>query len=359
MAYAPQGNKQELKRAKRQVANVIDLRKCMGCQTCTVACKNLWTKRPGTEHMRWMNVSTYPGKLYPRDVEKKGGGRRDGVPQKGELTTFVDCGDNFSFNHDEVYNQGKGQTVHFKPMNSKGEDPEWGYNWDEDEGGGSGLNPYFFYFPKKCNHCSNPACVDACTHNALYKREEDGIVVLDQERCRGDRHCIQACPYKAIYYNPLTEKSEKCVFCFPRVEVGIAPACDRQCPGRTRHFGYLDDENSDVYKLVKKWKVALPLHPEYGTEPNVYYIPPWSPRAYAEDGSITDEMRIPTELLEGLFGPEVKRVLATLDAERQKKMNKQESELMDILISRDWHSMFGGFTEDPLIQARMGGKSKG
>jgi nitrate reductase beta subunit len=105
--------------------------------------------------------------------------------------------------------------------------------------------------------------------------------------------------------------------------------------------------------------VALPLHPEYGTEPNVYYIPPWSPRAYAADGSITDEMRIPTELLEGLFGPEVKRVLATLDAERQKKMNKQESELMDILISRDWHSMFGGFTEDPLIQARMGGKSKG
>jgi hypothetical protein len=65
------------------------------------------------------------------------------------------------------------------------------------------------------------------------------------------------------------------------------------------------------------------------------------------------------ELLEGLFGPEVKRVMATLDAERQKKMNKQESELMDILISRDWHEMYGGFTKEPVIQARVGGNTKG
>ena len=62
MANVPKGNKQDLKRAKRQLATVIDLNKCVGCQTCTVACKNLWTTRPGTEQMRWANVTTYPGK---------------------------------------------------------------------------------------------------------------------------------------------------------------------------------------------------------------------------------------------------------------------------------------------------------
>lgn len=351
MTYAPKGTKKELKHSTRQLATVIDLRKCLGCQTCVVACKNLWTKRPGTEHMRWMNVTTYPGKGYPRDWEQKGGGYRDGEAQLGELTTMVDCGDNFKFNHDEVYNQGKGQTAHFKPVNSQGQDPDWGYNWDEDQGGGSWPNPYFFYFPRNCNHCTNSACIDACAHNAIYKREQDGIVVIDQERCRGDRHCIQACPYKAIHFNPVTEKSEKCILCFPRVELGIAPACNRQCPGRTRHFGYLDDIDSHVHKLVKIWKVALPLHPEYGTEPNVYYVPPWSPRAYAEDGSITNERRIPMELLRDMFGPAVDTAFATLDAEREKKKNKQPSELMDILISRNWSDMFGGFDGTPTVQA--------
>lgn len=359
MTYAPKGTKQELKHASRQLATVIDLRKCLGCQTCVVACKNLWTKRPGTEHMRWMNVTTYPGKGHPRDVEKKGGGYRDGKPQKGVLTTMVDCGDHLRFNHDEVYNQGKGQTAHLRPVNSQGQDPEWGYNWDEDQGGGAWPNPYFFYFPRMCNHCSNPACVDACTRGALYKREQDGVVVLDQERCRGDRHCIEACPYKAIYFNPVTEKSEKCILCYPRLEAGVANACNRQCPGRTRHFGYLDDSDNHVHKLVRKWKVALPLHPEYGTQPNVYYIPPWSPRALDLDGGITEEMRIPLDVLEGLFGPDVKSAIATLDAERQKKMDRQPSELMDILISRDWHSMFGGFTNSPLVQGVTSAAKKG
>lgn len=358
MAYAPKGSKADLKRASRQLATVIDLRKCMGCQTCVAACKKLWTQRPGTEHMRWMNVSTYPGKGYPRDWEKKGGGRRDGRPQPGELPTFVDTGDHFRFNHDEVFNQGKGQTVHLKPVNAQGEDPEWGYNWDEDEGGGHWPNGFFFYLPRKCNHCTNPVCIDACPNNAIYKREQDGIVVLDQSRCRGHRHCVESCPYKAITFNPVTERSEKCIMCFPRVEQGIAPACNRQCPGRTRHFGYLDDIDSHVHKLVRKWKVALPMHPEYGTEPNIYYIPPWSPRAFDSEGAITNEMRIPIEELERLFGPEVRMALETLRIEREKKMNKEPSELMDILISRNWSDMFGGFTASPLTESPEPGEEE-
>lgn len=75
MAYAPQGaSKEELKSYTRHIANIIDLNKCMGCQTCSSACKSLWTSREGTEQMRWMNVSTYPGAGYPRNYEEMGGG---------------------------------------------------------------------------------------------------------------------------------------------------------------------------------------------------------------------------------------------------------------------------------------------
>ncbi|MCC7413814.1 MAG: respiratory nitrate reductase subunit beta [Gammaproteobacteria bacterium] len=360
MTYAPNGTKGELRASKRQLATVIDLNKCMGCQTCVVACKNLWTVREGTDHMRWMNVTTYPGKGYPRDYEHKGGGFRDGVPQTGALTTMADCGDSFRFNHDAVLYEGKGSSVWMHPVGSDGKPPEWGYNWDEDSGGGEFPNAFRFYLPRMCNHCTHPACIDACPNNALYKRDEDGIVLLDQERCRGHRHCIEACPYKAIYFNPVTEKSEKCILCFPRVEKHVAPACNRQCPGRTRAFGFLDDEDGQVHQLVRKWRVALPLHPEYGTEPNVYYVPPWSPFAYAGDGSLTEQMRIPLALLEELFGPDVHRALKVLADEREKKRRREDSELMDILISRTWEDRYAEFTAAPLEPhvAGTGGKPK-
>lgn len=350
MTYAPKGPKEKLKFARRQLATVIDLTKCLGCQTCVIACKTLWTSREGTEHMRWMNVTTYPGKGYPRGYEQKGGGFRNGEPNKGALPTMADSGDNFQFNHEEVLRKGKGQSVHLQPLGISGQTPDWGYNWDEDSGGGEWPNAFRFYLPRMCNHCSNPACLEACPRNALYKREEDGIVLLDQERCDGYRHCVEACPYKAVYFNPITETSEKCILCYPRVEKNIAPACSRQCPGRTRAFGFLDDKNGQVYKLVKKWQVAIPLHPEFGTEPNVFYIPPWSPRAYGADGTLTDKMRIPMSLLEGLFGRAVHRALAIMEEEHTKKLKKQESELMDILISRVWQDRFGQFTEPPLAQ---------
>ncbi len=352
MTYVPgpNGTKAELRKSKRQVCTIIDLNKCIGCQLCVVGCKNLWTKRSGTEHMRWMNVSTHPGKGYPRDYEKKGGGFHKGEPQPGELTNMVDCGDYLQFNQKEVFFSGKGSSVHLKPTDSKGKDPTWGYNWDEDVGAGEWPNPYFFYMPRKCNHCSNPACLSACPRNAIYKREEDGIVVVDQERCDGHRHCVKACPYGAIYFNPVKEKSEKCIMCYPRVEKGIAPACDRMCTGRTRAFGYLDDKEGQIYKLVKKWKVALPLHPEKGTSPNVYYVPPLGSRGFAEDGSITDETRVPAEEMERLFGKRVHRSLKTQREEREKVRKGGKSELIDILISKVWRDRFGDFTKDPVEQ---------
>ena len=340
--------KQELKSSKRQLATVIDLNKCMGCQTCTVACKNLWTQRAGTEHMRWANVATCPGKGYPREWESKGGGfDTEGRPQPGQLTTMVDCGDNFQFNHHEVFSSSGARGTKLEPRSTSGEAPSWGYNWDEDQGKGDWPNPYFFYMPRKCNHCSNAPCIDACSRNAIRKRE-DGIVVIDQDRCEGHRHCIEACPYSMIYFNPVTQKSEKCIDCFPRVEQGIAPACNRQCVGRTRAYGYLDDSDSQVHKLVTKWKVALPLHPEFGTEPNVFYVPPMSPLAYDADGRLTEAGRLPIEVLEGYFGPAVRRALDTILEERERRKRGEPSELMDLLISRRWHDRFAEFTHEPV-----------
>jgi DMSO reductase family type II enzyme iron-sulfur subunit len=341
-------SKQQLMASDRQLATVIDLNKCMGCQSCVVACKNLWTEREDAHHMRWMSVATAPGSLYPRDFEKKGGGYdQQGNIQAGELPSMVDSGDAFTFNHQEVLYEGNAQNKKLEPTSALGGAPEWGYNWEEDQGKGEWPNPYFFYMPRKCNHCSQPACVDACSRNAIYKRE-DGIVLIDQDKCEGHRHCVAACPYKMIFFNPVTQKSEKCIECFPRIDQNIASACNRQCPGRTRAFGFLDDTSSLVHRLVTEFKVAIPLHPEYGTSPNVYYVPPMSPQAFDDNNELTDEMRIPDSVLESYFGLDVHKALAILLAEREKKKQGQASELMDLLISRKWQDRFAEFTNHPV-----------
>ena len=77
-------------------------------------------------------------------------------------------------------------------------------------------NVFMFYLPRLCEHCLNPACVASCPSGALYKREEDGIVLVDQERCRGWRFCVSGCPYKKVYFNWKTGRSEKCLFCYPQ-----------------------------------------------------------------------------------------------------------------------------------------------
>ncbi len=168
---------------------------------------------------------------------------------------------------------------------------------------------YYFYLPRICNHCTHPACLEACPRQAIEKREEDGIVLINEDRCRGYRFCMEACPYKKIYFNHARKVAQKCIFCFPRIEQGVANACARQCPGRVRFVGYRDDQNGPIYKLVDKWKVAMPLHPEYGTEPNVFYVPPLAPPRFDENGDIDESKpRIPNEYLVSLFGPRVLEV---------------------------------------------------
>ncbi|MEO8444106.1 MAG: 4Fe-4S dicluster domain-containing protein [Gammaproteobacteria bacterium] len=321
----------------RQVAMVIDLNKCIGCQACTAACKSLWTDEPGQEYMLWNNVETKPGRGYPKEWEAKGAksGWKNGKLQLGELHAQEDFGHPVQLNVDEVYFKGAGGHLEAdKPLT-------YGSNWDEDSSSGEYPNNYHFYLPRLCNHCTKPACLEACPVRAIYKREQDGIVLVDQDKCQGFRQCNKACPYDKVYFNFVKGKSQKCIFCFPRVEQGVAPACARQCPGRLRFVGFLEDDGGPIAKLVYEWKVALPLHPEFGTQPNVYYVPPMLPSRFDEAGDFDEsEPRVPMEYLRYLFGPEVDQALVTLHAEMERKQEGKSSELMDLLIAREWKSLF-------------------
>jgi complex iron-sulfur molybdoenzyme family reductase subunit beta len=308
----------------------MDLNKCLGCQTCTIACKKLWTDRDGTGYMYWNNVETRPGMGYPRQWDRIGGGWKNGQLQPSPLPSMDDYGHAWEFNYEQRLYEGKKKPVMPSPT------PTSGVNWDEDVGGMNGEENYYFYLPRICNHCTYPACLEACPRKAIYKRDEDGIVVIDQERCQGYRYCIKACPYKKIYYNEVTGKSEKCIFCYPRLEKGEVNACAAQCPGRLRFVGLLDDPESPVHKLVLVHRVALPLFPEKGTQPNVFYVPPFNPPKRANyDKSILEDPRVPLDYLIYLFGPEVRGVITRLEAELKRAQSGGRSELLQLLIGRD------------------------
>jgi nitrate reductase beta subunit len=180
--------------------------------------------------------------------------------------------------------------------------------------------------------------VAACPSGAIYKRAEDGVVLVNEQNCRGWRMCVAACPYKKVYNNWTTGKSEKCILCFPRLEAGEASGCAHSCVGRIRYQGVLlydagripsgaavpDEElieslldtildphdpaviaaaeesgvpfgwvkaaqASPVYKFVKEWRIALPIHPEYRTMAMMFYVPPLSPLVNAvEDGGLVN-----------------------------------------------------------------------
>ena len=331
--------------AKRQMAMVLDLNKCIGCHTCSVACKTLWTREEGQEYMLFNTVNTMPGLGTPKNWEHMGGGFPGGEAQLGTMPTTKAFGEAWEYNHNEVFYGGKGQSVH---LQIQGDQPEWGPNWDEDQGAGEFPNSYFFYLPRVCNHCTHPACLEACPRQAIVKREEDGVVVVNEDRCRGFRFCMEACPYKKIYFNHVKQVSLKCIFCYPRLEQGVAQACARQCPGRVRFVGYKDDQNAPIWKLVEKWKVAIPLHPEFGTEPNVFYVPPFGPARFDANGDLDhSKPRIPDEYLVSLFGEKALTALETLKAEREKVRQGGKSELMDLLIAYRWNDMFGGFDVNP------------
>ena len=171
-------------------------------------------------------------------------------------------------------------------------------------------NGWMFYLARICNHCDSPACLAACPRKAIYKREEDGIVLVDQERCRGYQECVKACPYKKVFFNVINRASEKCIGCFPRVEQGNVALCVESCIGKIRMHGFLSTqeeprEDNPLDYIVKIRKLALPCYPQFGTGPNVFYIPP---------------VHVPDPFLEQLFGPgveEAKEMYRNLKDDKQ------------------------------------------
>ena len=289
----------EESRPQRQVAYVFDTNKCIACQTCTIACKSTWTSGTGEEYMLWNNVETKPYGFYPsgwdmRLLDLLGDTGWDGGTYTGK-TVF------------EAAPAGE-RMLGWYP-----ESEHWSYpNLGEDEPYGAAEqgthipdlphSMWFFYMPRICNHCTYPACLAACPRQAIYKRPEDGIVLVDQDRCRGYQECVRGCPYKKPMFNNTTRVSEKCIACYPLVEQGIQPRCVTSCIGKIRVFGFVSppdaepDPTNPIDFLVRVKKVALPLYPQFGTEPNVYYVPP---------------IHVPPDYLNQMFGPGVDAAIDT------------------------------------------------
>lgn len=146
------------------------------------------------------------------------------------------------------------------------------------------------YLPVNCQHCENPPCSKACPVGATYKRNEDGIVIQDYDKCIGCRMCMVACPYNARSFNwskpeyyvdhalgdidaPVHQYNvvEKCTFCVNRIARGEKPACMELCPGRARYWGDLDDPNSEVSKAIHG-RNYVKLLEEKGTKPSIFYL---------------------------------------------------------------------------------------
>lgn len=392
-------------KVRAQIGKVLNLDKCIGCHTCSVTCKNVWTSREGMEYAWFNNVETKPGIGYPKDWENQkqwNGGwerQRNGriKPKMGgkwrllakifanpDMPEIDDYYEPFTFDYEHLQNAPEMKAMPTARPRSlisgeRMEKIEWGPNWEEILGGefskrskdsnfdgiqkemyGEFENTFMMYLPRLCEHCLNPTCVAACPSGSIYKREEDGIVLIDQEKCRGWRMCVSGCPYKKIYYNWNSGKSEKCTFCYPRIEAGQPTVCSETCVGRIRYLGVMlydadrieqaasvEDEQdlyqaqldifldpndpevieqarkdgipeawlesarkSPVYKMAMEWKVAFPLHPEYRTLPMVWYVPPLSPiNAAASAGQLdmidgmpdVRSLRIPLRYLANLL----------------------------------------------------------
>ncbi len=384
---------------KAQMAMVMNLDKCIGCHTCSIPCKHVWTSRRGTEYMWYNDVETKPGVGYPRRWEDQEHFRGGWVLKNGKLTLAAggriekflkifhnpdlphldDYYEPFTYTYESLVKSPpvKHQPV-ARPKSMITDDYmqiDWGPNWEDDLAGVNTTgrddvnfknldhemylrfqNVFMFYLPRICEHCLNPSCVGSCPSGALYKRSEDGIVLVDQERCRGWRYCVSGCPYKKVYFNWASGRSEKCIFCYPRIEAGLPTMCAESCVGRIRYVGVLlydaerikqaasteDDrgiyaahlsmfmnpndpeviasalengvsknfiaaaQQSPVYKLAVDWKLAFPPHPEFRTLPMVWYVPPLSPiihYAEQEKGGTEDidSMRIPVAYLANLL----------------------------------------------------------
>jgi Fe-S-cluster-containing dehydrogenase component len=166
--------------------------------------------------------------------------------------------------------------------------------------GGAAAQPAMtVHFPRSCLHCETPACVTVCPTGASFKRAEDGIVLIDEDKCIGCKLCSWACPYGAREYSEVEGVMKKCTLCIDRIdnphlpEEERQPACVQACPTRARHFGDLGDPDSDVSRLVAE-RGGVALMPELGYEPVNRYLPP-RPRRGGDPAEATPAQAAPTD----------------------------------------------------------------
>jgi len=127
-----------------------------------------------------------------------------------------------------------------------------------------------FFVPKLCNQCDKPPCVQVCPVGATYQAA-DGVVLVDRTWCIGCGYCIMACPYGMRFFHPQFHVAEKCNFCYHRINKGMRPACVLACPEGARRIGNIKDPDDPVAKVIMTQRVTI-HKPEYGTNPQVYYI---------------------------------------------------------------------------------------
>ncbi len=423
-------------KVRAHITMVMNLDKCIGCHTCSVTCKNVWTNRPGAQYIWFNNVETKPGEGYPRrweDQDKYKGGwvlnkkgklqLRSGTKLQKlaniffnpNLPTLDDYYEPWTYDYEHLIDAPaqEHQPVARPVSRVTGKDTsiDWGPNWEDDLAGGPEAtmadpnvhgeleqkvrtdyeHVFMMYLPRICNHCLNTTCMASCPSGSIYKREEDGIVLVDQDSCRGWRMCVSGCPYKKVFFNWQSGKAEKCTMCFPRIEAGQPTVCSETCVGRIRYMGVLlydadrieeaagttderglvdaqlslildpDDpavqeqaladgvppewiqaaRRSPTYALIKRFGVALPLHPEFRTLPMVWYVPPLSPitSMFEGDGAEADpddvfpaieQMRIPIEYLANMFAAgDSERIRVILRKLAAMRMYMREHELLD------------------------------
>lgn len=205
--------------SSKKLGLVIDLDTCVGCHACAVACKE-WNSG---------------GIAAPLTDTDPYGAEPDGV----------------WFNRVHSYNVVNAESGQAMTLN----------------------------FPRSCLHCDTPACVTVCPTGASYKRESDGIVLVDEDKCIGCKLCSWACPYGAREYSETEGVMKKCTLCVDRIynehipESMRQPACVQACPTRARHFGDLGDEDSAVSQLVRE-RDGVALLPQLGYAPVNRYLPP-------------------------------------------------------------------------------------
>ena len=254
--------------SSRKLGLVIDLDTCVGCHACAVACKQ-WNDGgqfgplPDEDPYGADPIGVWFNRVHTYEVTSQAAER---LPARSA-----------PFPHDP----DPAPMAQDRPFDLRG------LRASEREGSAMTV-----HFPRSCLHCETPDCVTVCPTGASYKRAEDGIVLVDEDKCIGCKLCSWACPYGAREYSEVRGTMQKCTLCVDRIynesfdEYDRQPACVMACPTRARHFGDLGDPESKVSKLVAE-RGGYDLMPEMGYKPVNKYLPP-RPR---RDGGTTAAAR--------------------------------------------------------------------